>query len=405
MSARYLYTDSGVFPLGILRDRQFVQRNGSSVEGIAPPFSCTGRLTLTTGIPVTTTDVLAATTVYFTPLHHDDISLYTGNDWARYAFTEKSIKLTDAQTGTTHNGTKIIDGLADTSQFVRGMAITGTNVGAASVIATVDSATQITGTVNSTGDGTNTITFKIPASKNVDIFGVLVSGNLALRFGNFWTSDTARNDALGSQNGYGNVNNAAISSGDSNSVAAKTGLYLGTVRTTATAGQTEDSLANANVSHRFLWNAYNRVPRTIQANPGGNDNSANTTYTVGAVATLAEANGGTGSKLDFVLGLAIEPVIYNFSIGIQNDASSQGAGGVGEDSTTTAQCAVYLLGASQLSGPANGRTVNFAVGYHYLDLLVCNATAAGTAAFYADFVRLGGGRDPRVSIIQGVVWA
>lgn len=52
-----------------------------------------GRLTLTSGTPVTTSDVTAATTIYYTPYNGDKISLSDGTNWATYAFTERSLLL------------------------------------------------------------------------------------------------------------------------------------------------------------------------------------------------------------------------------------------------------------------------------------------------------------------------
>jgi hypothetical protein len=57
---------------------------------------CQGRLTLTSGTAVTTSDVLAATTVYFTPYKGNYIALYTGAVWTLYTFTEKSIAVPNA---------------------------------------------------------------------------------------------------------------------------------------------------------------------------------------------------------------------------------------------------------------------------------------------------------------------
>lgn len=54
---------------------------------------CNGRLTLTSGTAVTTSDVTAATTVYFTPHQGSKIALYTGSIWKLYAFTEISLAL------------------------------------------------------------------------------------------------------------------------------------------------------------------------------------------------------------------------------------------------------------------------------------------------------------------------
>lgn len=58
---------------------------------------CDGRLTLTSGTPVTTADVTAATTVYFAPFKGNKIALYDGTQWAIYTFSQLSIALgTDA---------------------------------------------------------------------------------------------------------------------------------------------------------------------------------------------------------------------------------------------------------------------------------------------------------------------
>lgn len=58
---------------------------------ISPRVPC-GRLTLTTGVPVTTTDVTAATTLYYTPYGGcNSISTYNGSVWVQQTFTEISI--------------------------------------------------------------------------------------------------------------------------------------------------------------------------------------------------------------------------------------------------------------------------------------------------------------------------
>ena len=57
------------------------------------PAICAGRLTLTSGTPVTTSDVTAATTVYWTPYNGSKVSLYDGTRWKLYAFTERSLSI------------------------------------------------------------------------------------------------------------------------------------------------------------------------------------------------------------------------------------------------------------------------------------------------------------------------
>ena len=52
-----------------------------------------GRLTLTSGTPVTTADVTGATNVYYTPYLHNQIQLWDGVRWATISFTETTLAL------------------------------------------------------------------------------------------------------------------------------------------------------------------------------------------------------------------------------------------------------------------------------------------------------------------------
>ena len=59
-----------------------------------PLSICDGRLTLTTAVPVTTADVTAAGTIYFTPYRGNRVALFDGSKWKVYPFTEVSLALT-----------------------------------------------------------------------------------------------------------------------------------------------------------------------------------------------------------------------------------------------------------------------------------------------------------------------
>ena len=50
-----------------------------------------GRLTLTSGSPVTTGDVTAAGTIYFSPYMGNTITIYNGSVWVQYAFAETAL--------------------------------------------------------------------------------------------------------------------------------------------------------------------------------------------------------------------------------------------------------------------------------------------------------------------------
>src|SRR5574337_102816 len=101
------------------------------------PAQCNGRLTLTSGTPITTSDVTGATTIYFTPYKGNRIALFDGTSvWTTLPFSETSLAL-----GTLVNNT------------------------------------------------------------NYDVFAYNNSGTLALEIGPAWSSNTARATALVLQDG------------------------------------------------------------------------------------------------------------------------------------------------------------------------------------------------------------
>lgn len=73
-----------------------VVHNGTSWDvfsGASSSFALVnqGRLTLTSGTPVTVSDVTAATTLYFTPYHGNRIALYNGSAWDLVNFSEVTL--------------------------------------------------------------------------------------------------------------------------------------------------------------------------------------------------------------------------------------------------------------------------------------------------------------------------
>ena len=79
----YLVDDTGPTSYKVGTDR---------LLGLLPSI-CDGRLTLTSGTPVTTADVTAATNVYFTPYVGDRIAIYDGTRWRLYLFAELTLAL------------------------------------------------------------------------------------------------------------------------------------------------------------------------------------------------------------------------------------------------------------------------------------------------------------------------
>jgi len=92
---------------------------------------CQGRLTLTSGTPVTTSDVTGATSIYWTPYNGNLVSLYDGTRWRMYAFTEMTLALGTLTSGLPYDvflydnaGTLTLEATAWTNGTTRATALT-----------------------------------------------------------------------------------------------------------------------------------------------------------------------------------------------------------------------------------------------------------------------------------------
>ena len=105
------------------------QMTGVSVFGEMGGDIPGGRLTLTTGVPVTTADVTAATNVYYTPYLHDKIRIYDGTTWNQYVFTELTLAVPASTTQMydiwiyDNAGTLTLEALAWTNDTTRATAL------------------------------------------------------------------------------------------------------------------------------------------------------------------------------------------------------------------------------------------------------------------------------------------
>ena len=103
--------------------------SGTAATYDLPVSTCEGRLTLTSATPVTTSDVTAAGTIYFTPYKGNQVALYDGSTWAIYTFTERSLALT-ATSGSVYDiflynnaGTLTLETLVWTNTTTRATAL------------------------------------------------------------------------------------------------------------------------------------------------------------------------------------------------------------------------------------------------------------------------------------------
>jgi hypothetical protein len=269
-----LLSDGGTVTLTSASDYLLLQRDGTNWREVSRSVSIAGsgmlngfggRLTLASGVPITTSDQTAKTTIYLTPFRGGAISLWDGVKWVVSAFSEISLAVP-----------------ATTSQMY-------------------------------------------------DLFVYNNAGVMTLE-AVAWTNDTTRATALSTQNG----------------VYVKTGaashLYVGSFRTTAVSGQTEDSAAN-----RFLWNAYNRVGRPMVHRNGGSTVSWD--YT----STWRQANADATNQLNFIVGLAEDAVnaVVQSSVTVSATGSLSAAVGIGVDSTTVDSSTLNGPSTVQATGPGN----------------------------------------------------
>lgn len=99
------------------------------VDGFSVPG---GRLTLISGNPVTSADVLNAATIYYTPYIHNQITLWNGSAWVTVTFSEVSLALGTVIADRAYdifayldtNGNLAIEKLAWTSSSVRDINVT-----------------------------------------------------------------------------------------------------------------------------------------------------------------------------------------------------------------------------------------------------------------------------------------
>jgi len=105
-----------------------------TLAGTADPAVNNGRLTLTSGTPVTTADVTGATNIYFTPYNGNKVSVYSGTQWEMLTFTELTLALGTITSARPHDvfldynsGTPQLVLLAWTSDTARATALTYQN--------------------------------------------------------------------------------------------------------------------------------------------------------------------------------------------------------------------------------------------------------------------------------------
>lgn len=262
---------------------------------------CDGRLTLESGVPKSTTDQTAKTTIYFTPYRGSRIALYSGSAWSLYTFSELSLSLSG-----------------------------------------------------------------LTASTNYDVFVYDNSGTLALS-ATAWTNATTRATDITLQNGV------YVKSGST------TYRYVGTFRTTGTAGQTELSFgktaaAGGSYPKCLLWNAQNRVRGVFQ------DRESTDAWTYATVAwRQMNADTAANNRFDFVSGDASMTLSARHSV-LTNSPPGRSEAAFGLDAVNAVAAGSTISQTNAASFVELKPEYDDApgLGYHYIAPIEYVSTASST---------------------------
>ena len=339
--------------------------NVSYLNSSLPAF-CEGRLTLTSGVPITTSDVTGATTLYFTPIetNFSKVSLYDGSIWAINSLSEVSLSLSGLIKHVVYDIFLYRSGGTLTLEAVAWKKVTASNNPAAGSSVTInlsDTGPLGIGQEVTVKDGTNSEVARVTAVVASTSIRVASLAN------SYTTPDVygyrARATALVSQNGV-YVKNGATAR-----------RYVGTICITTSTGQCEDSGAR-----RFVWNFYNQVIRPLYAI----DTTDSWTYTTAA---WRPANNnvtpGVG-RADFVVGLArvvnlfcgswaYNPSAVNVSCGIGLDAIGWDTALINIPGNATGQSSLFSRLVQAVS-----------IGAHYAQRLEYSGWSAGTTTWYGE---------------------
>lgn len=254
--------------------------NASSATAAVPAPQ--GRLTLTSATPVITTQVTAATAVYYTPYTGNLVPIYNGSSMSPTEFSELTLTL-------------VASHAADTIY---------------------------------------------------DIFVFSNSGVLTLVTGPAWSTSTAGSGARGTGAGTTQIarvkglwTNAVSMTGRNGSstytVGANLGTYLGSISMDGTNGQVSCHLSYGQGRKWGIWNAYNRTPIILKAG----DTTAGWTIEGGGSGAYRALNGSASNAVTLFTGLPEQT--YEFetylraSLTITTDQSVQFFTAIGFNSTSS----------------------------------------------------------------------
>jgi hypothetical protein len=240
-----------------------------------------GYLTPTSATPIITSDVSAATSIYYTPFMGNLVPVYDGTRWVLYEFSELTLTLASQ-----HLASNIYD-----------------------VFVFLNSGTLTIGTGPSWADGTSGSVTAGSCARGTGTGGAAITRTKGL-----WLNTAAMTMRNGST---------------TYSIAASRATYVGSLFIDSSAGQVTCHTSYGQSRKWGVWNAYNRQPIRLLAG----DATASWTYNGGSI---RQSRGDTTNKLTTFCGLSDAPIIARFRQRIAPQSGNNGTGeiGIGWNSTS-----------------------------------------------------------------------
>lgn len=296
---------------------------------ISPPQGYLTLLSAGSGGPIQNADVIASTSVYYTPYVGNQVPIYNGVAFVQATFSELTLSLTGAFTAST---------IYDVCVF--------SNNGSPTLVAGPAWSTSTAGAgARGTGAGTAQIQ----------------------RIQGFWVNA---------------VQITGINGATTFTIAANLCTYVGSILIDGSAGQVSSYVTWGQSRKWGVWNAYNRA--TIQMLAG--DSTASWTYNTN---TVRQSNGSTANQITVFTGLAEEPVTSSFTQKVGHSVAGDLLQiGIGVNSTTTF-CglvgnfgqATVGVGVGYVLSPTSTCLTVPALGVTNINMLENNLTGAGTGTF------------------------
>lgn len=369
-------------------------------------YAPTGRLTLETGVPVSTSDQAGKSTIFYTPagVGYAQYPSYDGTTWTARTFTELSNDTTASATnkaGPAAAGPYQIQDLfvwndSGTDRLTRGPKWTAS----ATVTMTIAAPGVVTHATHGLWDGATvrfTTTGALPTglAANTDYFITKVDAN------SYKLSSTLADQVAGtfittsgSQSGVHTVFNYTSARGSgsgttelqllngvyvnrydiTNGPAATKGTYVGSVYFNASSQidlKFGTVAANGGEAIIGIWNMFNRV--SVGGNVG--DSTASWNY---STTTVRPANGSATARVSFVSGLALESSRAKYTASAGSVGSTISAGVGYNTSTAFSGIVPWVSLLSSTYDSASGEHAVRAIGFGYFSALEYFSTGSAT---------------------------